>query len=334
MPKKEAVERTSLALKGAMTDVYIAFEDRSLNLGPPRPRVPWRAIISLTALLLLSLGSLGTGARAWEMGAAKRRKQQDKAQQQQQPAALPAPTEPPGFVPKEGLDAFIEKGMVIRPVPPGGPLQSMVPALVAANQPPEAGVTCIFSYGPMLLEDGVRDEFLREVSSTQDALLYGMVLSGRLAFPTGFKGDTLAGQLFCFPPDIFPAKLKAADDFRGYDASKPEQSAIRRAVVPAVNKQGDTLKAYLYFRLEGKKKKEKPGFFGAGAAAPSAGGGAASGQSQFASFSATSLHCNTCAKAMPVKEEVSENKDKPGYKTFEYKCATCDTVVGRRDVQI
>eukprot|EP00457_Paulinella_chromatophora_P010590 gb/GEZN01010698.1/.p1 GENE.gb/GEZN01010698.1/~~gb/GEZN01010698.1/.p1 ORF type:complete len:291 (-),score=57.11 gb/GEZN01010698.1/:188-1060(-) len=284
---------------------YVALQEPAYTIS-----TPLRVAAGLVGLAVSCL----VGAHSdliMRMGAAKR-KTKSATQQVQQSSE---------FFPKEGME-----GILIKPGSPGG-LQAVPLPLTAAD----GGPFCLFSYGPMLLEDGVRDDFLAGTTTKVDAWLYGVILEkGRLAFPTGSALDTVQGILLCWPPDIFQGKLKACDKFRGFDADQPEQSAMRRTVVSAVLKDGSTAHAYWYFRMDGKKKKEKPGFFAKSDVKTSS---SSSQQSQFESFSATTLHCNTCGKAMPVEQEVLKAEDRPGVTTYEYRCTKCSTVVGRREVQ-
>jgi len=52
--------------------------------------------------------------------------------------------------------------------------------------------------------------------------------------------------------------------------------------------------------------------------------------SQFESFRASSLYCNKCAKAMPVRESLLLVL--PDREIYDYLCTGCSSSVGRREI--
>ena len=52
--------------------------------------------------------------------------------------------------------------------------------------------------------------------------------------------------------------------------------------------------------------------------------------SQFESFRASSLYCNKCAKAMPVRESLLLVL--PDKEIYDYLCTGCSSSVGQREV--
>ena len=52
--------------------------------------------------------------------------------------------------------------------------------------------------------------------------------------------------------------------------------------------------------------------------------------SQFESFRASSLYCNKCAKAMPVRESLLLVL--PDREIYDYLCTGCSSSIGRREV--
>eukprot|EP00808_Paulinella_micropora_P005057 g73328.t1 len=147
------------------------------------------------------------------------------------------------FMPPQGVT-----DVVVRPGPAGGlQLAGAIPhqALVPPN--------CLLSYGNLAQhEEG--SAFISGAEVTP-AVVYGAVLrphptlKDMLAHPTGNETNVVKGQLLCWPPPDFPYKLQQADQFWGYDPSKPSQNTVRRAVVSAVTEAGTVLRAFWHYQL-------------------------------------------------------------------------------------
>eukprot|EP00808_Paulinella_micropora_P026643 g46026.t1 len=147
-----------------------------------------------------------------------------------------APREGDAFFPKEGMDAVL-----VGPVPPVAPAV-FLPSLVRKNTP-----TCLFSYGPQLLEDQQLPDFASRAVS-HEAWLFGAKLrEGTLANITGKPVDIVKGRLLCWPREVFSAKMQQADRARGFELSD-RKSLVARDVAQVVKRDGQCKATFWYHR--------------------------------------------------------------------------------------
>eukprot|EP00808_Paulinella_micropora_P003918 g73416.t1 len=163
------------------------------------------------------------------------------------------------FRPRIGLDK-----MVVRP----GPLPPLESFPLHSQQ-----AACLFGYGPLLANHGLFQELVAETGArVEPGRLYGAAhdiannpasqdvpdkdKSGAvLGYPTGMPSDFLEGQLLCYKPVDFPAKLRLTDRVFQFDEAYPDVGAVRRGLARAIRSDGSSTQVIWYFQDSPEAKK-------------------------------------------------------------------------------
>eukprot|EP00457_Paulinella_chromatophora_P003425 gb/GEZN01003433.1/.p1 GENE.gb/GEZN01003433.1/~~gb/GEZN01003433.1/.p1 ORF type:complete len:458 (-),score=43.03 gb/GEZN01003433.1/:658-2031(-) len=141
----------------------------------------------------------------------------------------------PAFLPKDGVDKVATPLFPVQ-------LQRLPPGL-------SSNPSALFLY------DGKIPTELVVHAQLQEGWLYGAQLSIvadlHLALPTGSPEDILKGRLLTWPLNATSAiqeKVQVADRLHGYDPSSPDMGLVRKGVARIVKKDGNTVRAFFYFR--------------------------------------------------------------------------------------
>eukprot|EP00808_Paulinella_micropora_P031023 g75242.t1 len=146
------------------------------------------------------------------------------------------------FKPLQGIQAVLSpKGPLL-----GGEPAPGVPSMFQLSPSPDA-LSCIFSYG--LIDDAIH---FPEGYTVSNGTTFGTKFTaGPLAVPTGEPVDNLRGKLYCYKagsPAISQI-FSAVDHLLGYDPFRPDQGPVRRVILPVVEEDGSSRKAYCYISL-------------------------------------------------------------------------------------
>eukprot|EP00808_Paulinella_micropora_P031963 g35780.t1 len=208
---------------------YVALHGSSAGTSSTFGKV-LRSAIGLSSLVLAGAGAYlfrhsGQGIRVrvlWAGGSGEQGSLFDKWEQP--------------FRPKEGV-----QHVLVKPYP--------VPGLPALLSPPSSNhlhSDCLF------LSHQQFHRFPAEIGKDamkQEAWLYGAKLEvGHIAHPTGRVEDVVQGQSLCWIASLFEQRLQQSDEVHGYDAKKPNATAVTRWLVNAVLRDGTAMLAHSYFQ--------------------------------------------------------------------------------------